>query len=262
MLVVVAIAMCAAVNAPPAGAITFGQLDGDRHPEVGALVATFGAGGSFSVLCSGTLISPTVFMTASHCTAFLESQGIPPHQVWVTFDPTFGQSSPLHRGTYHTNPLYRSGGASDTHDIAVVVLDRAVRGVTPARLPPAHLLDRLKAQHQLRAQQFTAVGYGTVRNDKTGGPHHLSFDGKRRFAEQGFNALTKAWLKLSENPSTGSGGTCYGDSGGPHFLGGPGSNLVVALTVTGDFWCRSTDVDYRVDTTSARSFLSEFVTLP
>ena len=31
-------------------------------------------------------------------------------------------------------------------------------------------------------------------------------------------SLNKAWLELSMNPSTGNGGTCFGDSGGPHFL--------------------------------------------
>ena len=60
--------------------------------------------------------------------------------------------------------------------------------------------------------------------------------------------------------SQGSGGTCYGDSGGPHFLGN--SNMVVSLTVTGDAWCRATDVTYRLDTDSARSFLAPFVELP
>ena len=62
------------------------------------------------------------------------------------------------------------------------------------------------------------------------------------------------------NPSTGNGGTCYGDSGGPHFLGD--TNMVVSLTVTGDAWCRATDVTYRLDTDSARSYLSQFVELP
>jgi hypothetical protein len=37
---------------------------------------------------------------------------------------------------------------------------------------------------------------------------------------------------------------------------------VVALTVTGDSVCRATDVDYRLDTPSARDFLRQFVTLP
>jgi hypothetical protein len=60
------------------------------------------------------------------------------------------------------------------------------------------------------------------------------------------------------NPSTGDGGTCYGDSGGPHFLG----TTVVSVTVTGDRYCRATDKTYRVDTPTARSFLGLYVALP
>jgi len=62
------------------------------------------------------------------------------------------------------------------------------------------------------------------------------------------------------NPSTGSGGTCYGDSGGPHFFGE--SNMIVSLTVTGDVNCRATDVTYRLAIPSTRAFLSDFVELP
>lgn len=63
-------------------------------------------------------------------------------------------------------------------------------------------------------------------------------------------------------PSTGDGGTCYGDSGGPHFLGGVDSNLIVSITVTGDAMCRATDKTYRIDTASARAFLDDFVSVP
>jgi hypothetical protein len=124
------------------------------------------------------------------------------------------------------------------------------------------LLDQLKSQHALNTQTFTAVGYGTVREDKTGGPHAFFFDGIRRYALQSYLSLQPAWLLLSMNPSTGSGGTCYGDSGGPHFLGGVESNLIVSITVTGDAMCRATDKTYRLDTPSAREFLDDFVTLP
>jgi hypothetical protein len=72
-------------------------------------------------------------------------------------------------GRYVGNPLFGSGGGSDTHDIAVVLFADPV-GIAPARLPAAGLLDQLKAAHQLDDQTFTAVGYGTVREDKTGGP--------------------------------------------------------------------------------------------
>ena len=252
-------ALVAAVSlllfAAPAHAITFGQVDTtNRFPNVGAAVFDDPDTGQKEILCSGTLISPTVFLTAGHCTAHLESIG--EEDVWVTFDPSFDQASPLIHGTYYTHPLFGSGGQSNTYDLAVIVLDRAVQGITPAELPTLGMLDEMS----LRRQRFTAVGYGTVREDKRRGPQSLTFDGLRRFADQGFRSLTKSWLNLSMNPSTGSGGTCYGDSGGPHFLAG--TNIVVSVTVTGDRFCRATDVTYRLDTLSARNFLDDFVTLP
>jgi secreted trypsin-like serine protease len=248
----------------PASAITFGQPDGNQHPNVGALLADWDPDSPGpDILCSGTLIAPKVFLTAAHCTAFLESEGIT--QVWVTFAPAYDEDSTslagLVAGSYVTHPEFGSGGASDTHDIAVVLLEQAP-GITLAQLPTAGLLDQLKASHELDDLTFTAVGYGTVREDKTGGPHSLFFDGVRRYALQSALNLEKAWLLLSMNPSTGSGGTCYGDSGGPHFLGGVQSNLIVSITITGDVWCRATDKTYRIDTPAARAFLDDFVTLP
>jgi hypothetical protein len=252
------------VCAAPAGAITFGQLDGNRHPYVGALFADWDPDTpGTDLLCSGTLISPTVFLTASHCTAFLESEGIAPGDVSVSFDPepTDADGVPLPSatllsGTYHTHPQFGTGGNSDPHDIAVVVLDSLYTATAPAQLPTANYLNTIA----LKSQRFTAVGYGTVRETKTKGPNAFFFDGKRRFVDQGFNALTPYWLKLTTNPSTGSGGTCYGDSGGPHFLGD--SRLLVSITITGDTACRATDATYRTDTASARAFLGQYVALP
>jgi secreted trypsin-like serine protease len=266
LLIVLLAGAALLLPAVTANAITFGQPDGNRHPNVGALLADWDPDSPGpDILCSGTLIAPTVFLTAAHCTAFLEGEGI--SQVWVTFAPAYDEDSTSLAGLvpgsrYVGNPQFGSGGASDTHDIAVVLLQQAPAGITPARLPTAGLLDQLKAAHQLDDRTFTAVGYGTVREDKTGGPHSLFFDGVRRYALQSALNLEKAWLLLSMNPSTGSGGTCYGDSGGPHFLGGVESNLVVSITITGDFWCRATDKTYRVDTPAARAFLDDFVTLP
>jgi hypothetical protein len=242
-----------------AQAIVYGQPDGNRHPYVGALVAEWQEPGRPDLFCSGTLISPTVFLTASHCTAALADMGIEPDEVWVTFDATFDEDSPLLPGTYHTHPEFGfsgPGGRSDPHDIAVIVLDAPVSGITPARLPTLNLLDTL----DLRRQRFTAVGYGTVRETRRGGPQNILENTERRFAAQSFMSLTKSWLNLSMNQATGDGGTCYGDSGGPHFLGD--SNLIVSITVTGDAVCKASDVTYRVDTASARAFLDDFVAVP
>lgn len=234
-------------------AITFGELDGEAHPNVGAMVVP-DEDGNNDIWCTGTLVSPTVFVTASHCTIYLTMNGFE-HDVYVSFDSNVDESATLHRGTAHTNPNY-GGGQNDPGDVAVIVLDEPITDIAPARLPTANLLGALS----LKGQRFVTVGYGAIRDDKTGGWHSLSGDTQRRVAEQGFRSLTKAWLNLAMNPSIGSGGTCYGDSGGPHFLGT--SDVVVAVTVTGDRWCRSTDVDYRLDTAPARAFLGEFVSLP
>jgi hypothetical protein len=83
-------------------------------------------------------------------------------------------------------------------------------------------------------------------------------------ATGGLNAVNPSWLRISMNPARGDGGTCYGDSGGPNFLGaGAGeTNIVAGTTITGDSMCRATNVDYRMDTASARAFLGQYVTLP
>jgi Trypsin len=239
--------------------IVYGEFDGNRHPNVGAYVIQ--QDGEFRPACSGTLIAPDVFMTASHCTAPEDILGLP---FWVTFDPVVDQDSELITGTAHTHPEFGfsgPGGVSDPHDIAVIVLDSPV-GIEPAQLPRRGLLDELKATHALDDQIFTAVGYGAVRETRKGGPGAILENNERRFALQSALSLQKAWLTLSMNEATGDAGTCYGDSGGPHFLGGEASNLVVSNTVIGDAVCKATDKTYRLDTPSARDFLDDFVDLP
>jgi secreted trypsin-like serine protease len=242
----------------PVQAITFGQPDGDGHPNVGAMIVQEPDGVKY-LYCSGTLIAPDVFLTAAHCTAAAADYGAEPHDAYVTFDPVWDENATLHRGTYHLNPNY-GHDSHDLNDVAVIILDEPITDIDPASLPEAGLLATMKKDKELKGQQFVTVGYGTLRDDKTGGPHALGDYGERYFAEQTFQALKPYWLQISMNPSTGSGGTCYGDSGGPHFLGD--SDMVVSLTVTGDAWCRATDVTYRLDTDSARAYLSQFVELP
>jgi hypothetical protein len=241
-------------------AITFGQPDGNQHPNVGAMIVEEPDGKKY-LYCSGTLIAPDVFLTASHCTVAAAAYGAKPEDVYVTFDPVYDDDATLHPGTYDINPKY-GHDMHDLHDVAVIILDEPVTDIdiTPAQLPPAGLLDDMKKAHELKGQEFVTVGYGRLRNEKTRGPHAMGDAGERYYAEQTFQALKPYWLQLSMNPSTDNGGTCYGDSGGPHFLGD--SDMVVSLTVTGDAWCRATDVTYRLDTDSARAYLSQFVELP
>lgn len=86
-------------------------------------------------------------------------------------------------------------------------------------------------------------------------------DATRRFSEQSALHANPGWLLFSMNPSTGSGGTCSGDSGGPHFVGigtetYPGT--VVSLASWGDYYCRATDWTSRVDTEAALDFITGF----
>lgn len=255
--------------ATPAAAITFGVPDGTSHPFVGSMVVNIPGEGVFQ-WCSGTLIAPQVFLTASHCTqpvdTFLADN---PGAVFsVTFDPvidTTGLTGTFYTGTPYTNPLYGSGGNDDPHDVAVIVLDQ-VPPITPAHLPTAGLLDAMKADHSLNSTRFTAVGYGTTRDSLKKGGQGILDNVARETVDQSFRSLSAAWAVFDMLPtgSNDSGGTCYGDSGGPHFihLNGVETDIVAATTITGDSQCKSQDKDYRMDTASARDFLGQYVTLP
>jgi V8-like Glu-specific endopeptidase len=231
--------------AAPAGAIINGAPDGNGHPNVGGLVSPTQYSDGTWLYCSGTLISPTVFLTAAHCAEDGE-------RVRVTFDPAYEAGDKTNAGTLHADPAYNQS-QSDPHDIAVVVFDKAVRGITPAALPAAGSLSGVSS-----TQRFTSVGYGAY--EVTKGPHQYLYDDVRQVATGTLNSVTPSWLRISMNAATGNGGTCYGDSGGPNFLGT--TDIVAAITITGDAVCRSTNVDYRLDTASARKFLASYVTLP
>lgn len=256
LLALSAVSLTLSLVAGSAGAITFGTVDSEnRFDEVGALVGNFPGLGRRAI-CSGTLIEDDVFLTAAHCIASLEANGST--GTFVSLSPRFDPSdTDAHLpGEAFAHPGYNHDLA-DLHDIAVVLLDEPVSGVDPARLAGAEYLTERKST--LRSQRFVAVGYGQVRDTKREGPNALMpSGGVRRFAEQGFLSLQRAWLNLNMNPSTGSGGTCFGDSGGPHFHRG----VLVSITILGDSVCRATDKTYRVDSASARAFLDDFVDLP
>jgi secreted trypsin-like serine protease len=233
--------------AAPAAAITNGSPDGQAHPNVGGLVSPTQYSDGTWLYCSGTLIAPTVFLTAAHCAEDGE-------RVRVTFDPAYEAGDKVYAGTFEADPAYNQS-QSDPHDIAVVVLDKAVRGIAPAELPEAGSLSSLSS-----SQQFTSVGYGAYAVPRGPGGHQYLYNDVRMVATGTLNSVNPAWLRISMNPATGNGGTCYGDSGGPNFLGT--TDIVAAITITGDAICRSTNVDYRLDTEPARAFLAGYVSLP
>jgi secreted trypsin-like serine protease len=247
LVLLVATLLAVLVPALPAAAITNGVPDGTAHPNVGGLVSPTQYSDGTWIYCSGTLISPTVFLTAAHC-------GEDGERVAVTFDPAYEAGDTVYFGTFEADPLY-THAQNDPHDIAVVVLDDPVEGIIPALLPEADSLSDLTV-----GQTFMSVGYGAYEVTRGPGGHTYLYDDVRMRATGALYAVNPAWLRISMNPATGSGGTCYGDSGGPNFL--DDTDIIAAITITGDAICRATNVVYRLDTESARTFLSQYVLLP
>jgi hypothetical protein len=234
-----------------------------------------GTDGQAFQICSGTLISPTVFLGVAHCALyfndFLAPEGFKLYM-------SFGNPIPILELTdvntlipvtqFIPNPKYVQ--ANDTHpfnphhgsdpgDLAVIILPLPVtQGITPADLPTLGLLDELAVKNALHGVLFTGVGYGSV--DRFG---NQSNPMPRMFAFSAFRALEPAFLQLSINPNLNNGGACFGDSGGPDFLPVNGKLILMAVSsVGGDHVCRATSGNYRLDTATARDFLKNFVNLP
>jgi trypsin len=279
LIALAVVAACAPDSAPvrelaPAGPsrITFGTVDANNtYANVGAFVIQRVSDGEILPICTGTLIAPTVFLTAGHCTAYFATLTPGAYVAGVSFEVSIawgaltGSHPKFIRATsVITNPDYNQR-QSDPADLGVLIIAaRDTRGITPATLPAAGLLDQLFAAGVLNSARFVAVGYG-LQNRSTGGgtPTFADLNPEpRQYAFSSFNSLGPGYLRLSQNPSTGNGGTCFGDSGGPNFLPLNGALVLAATTVTGDATCRSTNVDYRLDTETARRFLGNYVSLP
>lgn len=258
--------VCGSLLLPPkSSAITYGFVDSNNQfRNTGAFIVKSTNGQIFPI-CSGTLITPNVFLTAAHCTLFYTQDLAPEGDVaYVSLDQsipfgslTSNKTELLPVAHVVSNPNYNPS-QGDSGDIGVLILERSVRGVTPATLPACGLLDQLVAQNGLKTATFTNAGYG-LQNRVVGGGLPFFQDLNpipRMFSFSSFNSLNGGYLRLSQNPSTGNGGTCFGDSGGPNFLTVNGKQLIVAITITGDSVCRSTNVDYRLDTVSAQGFLA------
>jgi hypothetical protein len=265
-LLVGALIVGSLVTSRRAQAITYGFVDSNNtYSNVGAFIVKSPTTGQIFPICSGTMITANVFLTASHCTIYFQQElALRGFTAYVSLDGsipfgdlTSNKTKLLAVSQVVTNPNYNQS-QSDSGDIGALILQSNVRGVTPAVLPTCGLFDQLAAQNGLKTAVFTNVGYG-VQNRVVGGgvPYFQDLNPiPRMYSFSSFNSLNGGYIRLSQNPSTGDGGTCFGDSGGPNFVSLNGQQIIGAITITGDSVCRSTNVDYRLDTVSAQGFLA------
>lgn len=247
-------AFAALLTAGSAGAIINGEPDGNRHPYVAAIGFIDAATGKPGAFCTGTLISPTVVVTAGHCTYHSAA-------AFVWFDSQWNPSKPPAAiGMPVTQPDFNPDRTlPNTGDLGVVLLSRPLQMATYGALPGAGLLENLgRAKGHELGVSIVGFGFQSLDPPVRTGVRTL---GTARIQNLNSSFVRDFGLKISGVNGSGRSGSCLGDSGGPILHGD--SNLVVAVQSFGDVdTCAGATYGYRTDTASARAFLDDFVAVP
>jgi hypothetical protein len=273
ILAVFSVLAILAIAVSPAYAITRNYVEDFEHPYVG-LVVFYDASGEFLWRCSGALLNPWTFLTAGHCadtgegavTArvyFQQDAGVN-YDPETQLDPVSGYPEYCAEGTLGvtcatSDELYNYGfnnfeGFPNNRDVGLVILDQPIYLSEYGELPEAGILDSLgTASRGNRGTIFTVSGYGVTHVSQENSGHATISYRERLMALSKLVNLNSTWNSgfnlQTQGHGNGLGGTCSGDSGGPVFLGGFESNLIVAVTSFGKAhdMCRGTDFAYRID---------------
>jgi hypothetical protein len=245
-------------------AITNGVPDGNNHPYV-CLIVFDDASGNPAWRGSGIVLSPTVVLTAGHCT-----DGAVAARVWVnevvqgnTEYPYSGSTS--YDGAPETNPDYAQSFGHGlngfiTHDVGIVRLSEPIPTSvvsTYGQLPTEGKSDSLKV-----GTKVDFVGYGVQENLRGGGQPvwvglRNRFYAPGQILSKNF-AISDEFLRCSANPGQGKGGTAFGDSGGPVLLAGTSTVLAVTSFGTNNN-CAGNGYYYRIDQPETLSWINSYL---
>ena len=268
-------AIAALTAAQTSRAITFGELDNGRHPNVGTVMVKYPNIEPFQYN-SGTLIAPNLFLTSGHGPSQVEfgikSGWFSLSYLYVTFaDDPYDESFWVPVLDVRTHPGYKPAnydvateawadahgyGSINIEDVGVLILKEEVTDIEPAALPTVGILDELKRAGELKPEtKILSVGYGT--HETFPPPTVVEEPHNRELVFSEYRGINQRWLLLSMNVRLGNGGGGYGDSGGPKFWVDPldGSEHLVAITSRGDPLCMAIDISYRIDTPEALNFI-------
>lgn len=247
----------------PAAAVQFGEPDGDDHPYVGLMI--FDVDGSPAWRCSGTLLTPTVMLTAGHCTS-----GATGGRVWFEADVEsgipangypFGGGTSIEFLSIHTHPDYVDA-AFYLHDAGIVILSKPVYVSTYGELADIGLLDALATKRGRQDRSFTVAAYGLQSVVPTLSADRVRYQGQVQLVDVkgtgGIPAGTSASFTNNPGKGNGAGGTCFGDSGGPIFYGD--SNVIAAVnSYVLNSNCVGIGGGYRVDTPDDQDWITSFL---
>lgn len=248
-------------------AIKNGQQDEDAHPYVCYIATKTEASSPWFITGTGSLISPTVVLTAGHIT---DDTSDPIIEVWVSFATAAtwppGDNDdwlPVYEWHTHSNYSIRYDKGLPgwiTHDVGILVLEGPVADVCEyASLPEVGLVDTLAMN-----QEVDLVGYGVQTQYHGGGPPFwwwIDIDHRYNATAQliaSDDVFSDEFMKITANPAKGKGGTCFGDSGGPILLAGMDTVLGVCSWGTNGN-CAGIGYQQRIDIPEILSFINSFL---